>query len=274
LLLGSFIAPFSNLLFARLGNGIATNQLMKMVAGALHPGKPVSNLYFSMWSHDVIATSISLAGDLKMGQYLKIPPRALFIAQIWGTLLGAFVNYAVMASIVHAQRETLLDPVGTNVWSGQDVQSLNSAAVTWSLAGKIYGINGQYVWVPIGLLLGMIPTAVQYLIFKRWPVIKGVKVDRIILPVIYMYTGWMSSGVNSIILSCIITGVVSQVWVRQYHPGWYRKYNYILGGALDGGAQTLIFILSFAVYGASGKERPFPTWWGNPEGNPDHCMEL
>ena len=40
-----FVAPFSNLLFARMGNGIATNQLMKMVAAALNPGRPVANLY-------------------------------------------------------------------------------------------------------------------------------------------------------------------------------------------------------------------------------------
>ena len=45
LILGAFVAPFSNLLFARLGNGIATNQLMKMVAGAVNPGRPVANLY-------------------------------------------------------------------------------------------------------------------------------------------------------------------------------------------------------------------------------------
>ncbi|KAF9519299.1 hypothetical protein BS47DRAFT_1324590 [Hydnum rufescens UP504] len=274
LLLGSFIAPFSNLLVARLGNGIATNQLMKMVAGALHPGKPVSNLYFSMWSHDVVQTAVILAGDLKMGQYLKIPPRVLFSAQVWGTIVGAFVNYAVMASIVSSQRVTLLDPRGTNVWSGADVQSLNSAAVTWSLAGKIYGAHGHYIWVPIGLILGMIPTTIQYIIFKRWPVIAGVNVDSIILPVIYMYAGWMSSGVNSIILSTILTGIVSQVWVRRYHPGWYRKYIYVLGGAFDGGAQVMIFMLSFAAYGASGNPRPFPTWWGNPSGNADHCMEL
>ena len=41
----AFIAPFSTLLYARMGNGIATNQLMKMVAGAVNPGKPVANLY-------------------------------------------------------------------------------------------------------------------------------------------------------------------------------------------------------------------------------------
>jgi hypothetical protein len=35
----------------------------------------------------------------------------------------------------------------------------------------------------------------------------------------------------------------------------------------------VIFILSFAVFGASGKAHPFPTWWGHPTGYPDHCMK-
>ena len=68
----------------------------------------------------------------------------------------------------------------------------------------------------------------------------------------------MTAGVLSQILSSIIVGLVSQLWLRNYHPGWYRKYNYILGGALDGGAQVMIFILSFAVFGASGIQKPFP----------------
>lgn len=67
------------------------------------------------------------------------------------------------------------------------------------------------------------------------------------------------AGVNSVVTSYIIVGLVSQLWLRRYHPGWYRKYNYILGGALDGGAQVMIFILSFAVFGASGVSRPFPS---------------
>lgn len=41
-----------------------------------------------MWSHDVVSTSINLAGDLKVGQYLKIPPRVMFLTQVWGTILG------------------------------------------------------------------------------------------------------------------------------------------------------------------------------------------
>ncbi|KAH8093283.1 oligopeptide transporter [Cristinia sonorae] len=272
LLLGAFVTPFSTLLYARLGNGIATNQLMKMVGAATNPGKPVANLYFSMWSHDVISTSISLAGDLKMGQYLKIPPRAMFLTQIWGVIVGAVVNYVVMVSVVTSQREILLNPRGTNIWSGQVVQSLNSSAVTWSLAGKLYGPKGPYFLIPMALFIGMGPTTIQYFICKRWPTIRGFRLDNIMLPVIYMYTAWLTAGVNSTIFSSIIVGLVSQLWLRKYYPGWYRKYNYILGGALDGGAQVMVFLLSFAVAGAAGKERPFPNWAGNPAvGNMDYC---
>lgn len=68
----------------------------------------------------------------------------------------------------------------------------------------------------------------------------------------------MSAGVNSTVTSGIIIGLLSQLWLRKWHPGWYKKYNYILGGALTGGAQVMIFILSFVVFGASGVERKFP----------------
>ena len=51
-----------------------------------------------MWSHDVVSTSINLAGDLKIGQYTKIPPRQMFLTQVWGTILGAAVNYGTFPS--------------------------------------------------------------------------------------------------------------------------------------------------------------------------------
>lgn len=83
--------------------------------------------------------------------------------------------------------------------------------------------------------------------------------DSIVLPVIYQYAQWLTTGVNSVITSTILVGVISQVWLRRHHPQWFRKYVYIIGGALDGGTQVVVFILSFAVFGASGIQRPFPT---------------
>ncbi|KAF8814690.1 OPT superfamily oligopeptide transporter [Phlegmacium glaucopus] len=272
LLLGAFITPFSALLAGRLGGSVDTVQLMKMVAGAINPGRPVANLYFSMWSQDVVSTSINLAGDLKIGQYLKIPPRIMFLTQVWGTILGAVVNYVVMISIVDAKRDILLSPTGTNVWSGQVPQSLNSAAVTWSLAKELYGFNGPYWIIPLSLIIGMVPTTIQWLIGKRWAKIGPLRVSAIMFPLIYRYAAFLTAGVNSVVASSFIVGFVTQVWLRRYHPGWYRKYNYILGGGLDGGTQVMIFILSFAVFGAAGVQKPFPKWAGNPTvGNVDYC---
>jgi len=177
-----------------------------------------------------------------------------------------------MISITGAQRDLLLDPIGNNIWSGQTVQSLNSNAVTWSLAKELYGPSGPYFIIPMGIFIGFATTVVHWFINKRWPYIGPVRVDRVILPLIFQYSAWLSTGVNSVLTSSIAVGLVSQLWLRRYHPGWYRKYNYILGGALDGGAQVMIFILSFAVFGASGVSRPFPKWAGNPaQGNVDRC---
>lgn len=71
-----------------------------------------------------------------------------------------------MISIVDAQREILLDPEGTNVWSGQYIQRLNSAAITWSLAKELYGRSGPYFIIPLSLIIGMVPTFIQWLISK------------------------------------------------------------------------------------------------------------
>lgn len=93
LILGIIIAPFvsgpgvrenilrrietdrslqSTLLYSRYGNGIATNNLSKMLAGLVLPGRPVGNMYFAAWSHSVISNCVNLCNDLKMGEYRKL----------------------------------------------------------------------------------------------------------------------------------------------------------------------------------------------------------
>uniref|UniRef100_A0A093Y221 Oligopeptide transporter 6 n=1 Tax=Talaromyces marneffei PM1 TaxID=1077442 RepID=A0A093Y221_TALMA len=269
LVLGAFIAPFSCILCGLYGTGVATNLISKMVAGALYPGRPLANLYFASWSHQVILLAVNLASWLKVGQYTKIPPRVMFLTQIYGTLLGAGLDYAVMTTIVSNQREILLDPIGNNVWSGSYVQSLNSNAITWALAKEMYGIHGQYLIVPLGLVIGLAFPVLHWGVIKVFPRVAKLEINT---AVILTYAGLIYFGNTSWIWSSIVVGIFSQVWLRRRLPRVYNKYNYLIGAALDGGSQLVIFILSFAVFGASGNEVPFPTWWGNPSGNPDHCL--
>ncbi|PLN84639.1 OPT peptide transporter Mtd1 [Aspergillus taichungensis] len=269
LLLGAFIAPFSCILYGLYGIGVATNQLSKMVGGAIHPGRPLANLYFASWSHQVILLSVNLANWLKIGQYTKVPHRVMFATQIYGTLLGAGLNYAVMTTIVTSQRTVLLDPTGTSVWSGSNVQSLNSQAITWALAKEVYGPSGRYLLVPLGLLIGLALPVFHWLLLRLFPRLRGVHLNTAIIAA---SAGLYYFGTTAWISSSIAVGLFSQFWLRRRMPAVYNKYNYLIGAALDGGSQVVIFILSFAVFGASGQERPFPTWWGNPQGHADHCL--
>lgn len=66
ILLGCIVAPFSLCLYGLLGTSISTNNLSKMLCGVLQPGKPVGNLYFSMFSHEVTVLSVFLATDMKV----------------------------------------------------------------------------------------------------------------------------------------------------------------------------------------------------------------
>lgn len=43
-----------------------------MLAGLIVPGRPVGNMYFAAWSHNVISNTVNLCNDLKMGEYRKL----------------------------------------------------------------------------------------------------------------------------------------------------------------------------------------------------------
>jgi hypothetical protein len=85
---------------------------------------------------------------------VKIPPRVMFLTQIYGTVLGGFINYAVMISIVGSNRALLADGNGNSSWSGATLQSYNTNATSWALASYLYKIGGRYEIVPIGLGIG------------------------------------------------------------------------------------------------------------------------
>ncbi len=40
-----------------------------MLAGLILPERPIGNMYFAAWSHNVIANAVNLSNDLKMGEY-------------------------------------------------------------------------------------------------------------------------------------------------------------------------------------------------------------
>ncbi|KAK1240374.1 hypothetical protein MKX07_004402 [Trichoderma sp. CBMAI-0711] len=257
LLVGIFIAPLSTILYSRYGNGIATNNLSKMLAGLMLPGRPVGNMYFAAWSHNVISNCVSLCNDLKMGEYLKIPPRVMFLTQIYGTVLGGFVNYGVMISIVNGNRDLLVNSNGNASWSGATIQSYNTNAASWALAKYLYKSGADYEMVPIGLAIGAGLVVLHRALVYFVPKIRSFDLRDINLPQFIQYAGYIpyNQSQTCVIWSQLASGFFTQYYLRNYRPRIFKDYSYLV-----------------TVFGAGGPATPFPSWWGNHvDGYYDFC---
>ncbi|KAG9318821.1 OPT oligopeptide transporter protein-domain-containing protein [Chiua virens] len=272
-LLAIIAVLFFGALYGITGYNLWLQNLVQMIAGYLNPGLPMANMYFVLYGYNTVTQATLLLRDLKIGQYAKLPPRASFTAQVIGTLLGAILNYFLMNSIIANERDILLSVEGTNIWSGQQPQQYNSQAIAWGgLSHQLFSVGMRYQWVPWAYLVGVAVPVPFWIIHRYWPKLRA---DYLYTPIICYFLGYLCVGINSSVMMYFIIAFVSQWWLRTRHPRWFQKYNYIIGAALDGGTQVMVFILSFAVQGAAGTAHLFPAWWGaNQGGNYDRCLYL
>ncbi|KAF5368291.1 hypothetical protein D9757_010530 [Collybiopsis confluens] len=275
LIFAAFFAPIIGTLNATVGYAPLVQNLMQMLGGALVPGRPVANMYFTLYGENPVTQALLLLQDLKTGQYTKIPPRVTFTVQVCGTIIGGILNYVIMTIVLNAQRPTLLDVQGTNIWSGQQVQAYNSDAVAWGALGKpLYATGTRYGFVPYMLLVGLLVPIPLWLLHKKWP---KFGFNFVFTPILVAELGLLSVGINSSVFSTLLVSLFSQYYLRKYHATWFRKYNFLLSAALDGGTMIMIFVSTFAVNGGSGTAHPFPHWALNPapgKVNIDYCKAL
>lgn len=112
--------------------------------------------------------------------------------------------------------------------------------------------------IPLSIVFGAAIPVVHWIILRRYKTIFGWDVRKLVTPVVFTNASDTTAGTTSVIWSQIATGLWSQWYMRLRHPRWFGKYNYIVGGGLDAGAKVMMFILTFAVFGGSGKDVSFP----------------
>lgn len=139
--------------------------------------------------------------------------------------------------------------IGTNIWSGQYVQSFNSEAVSWGALSKyLYSIHSRYKWIPLALPIGLLAPLPPYFLARRFPN-SPLKFHLWNIPIVAWHIGGLSTGITSSRLSFFIVAFFSQFWLRKYRGSWFLKYNYVLAAGLEGGTQVMVFLLTFIFQG-------------------------
>lgn len=91
-----FILPIG-FIHAITNQTIGLNVLSELLIGYMLPGRPVAMMIFKTFSFISMNQALYFLGDLKLGHYMKVPPRIMFQAQIVATTISVVTVVLVQA---------------------------------------------------------------------------------------------------------------------------------------------------------------------------------
>ncbi|KAI9229114.1 MAG: OPT oligopeptide transporter protein-domain-containing protein [Piptocephalis tieghemiana] len=246
---------------------IPLNVLTELICAYIYPGRPMANIAFKVYGYMTSFQCLLFLSDLKLGHYMKIPPRKMFIVQLYGTILGVFINYGVMRWIFSTLLDTLtgVTPDPTGKWDARLTRIFYSASLIWGAVGpqRVFGPSSPYSPVLWCLLIGFFLPLPFYLLHRRYPQGKWHLVN---VPIITYGAMLVPQYPTNFLITSLLVGWFFQSYLYRHRHGWWRKYNYVLSAALDSGTQIGAMLLFAALTTVE-----FPTWWGNSQPSSERC---
>ncbi|KAF3435868.1 hypothetical protein FNV43_RR22960 [Rhamnella rubrinervis] len=261
----TFTLPIS-IITATTNQTPGLNIITEYVMGVILPGRPIANVCFKTYGFMSMAQAVSFLNDFKLGHYMKIPPRSMFLVQFIGTVLAGTINLAVawwlLNSIENICQDELLPP--NSPWTCPGDRVFFDASVIWGLVGpkRIFGRHGNYASMNWFFLGGAVGPIIVWLMHKAFP--KQSWIPLINLPVLLGATGMMPAATPLNYNSWVIIGTIFNFFIFRYRKQWWQRYNYILSAALDAGVAFMGVLLYFSL----GVEDKSLTWWGTKG---EHC---
>ncbi|KAK9284619.1 hypothetical protein L1049_023795 [Liquidambar formosana] len=237
------------------------NVITEYIIGYIYPGFPIANICFKVYGYISMKQGIAFLQDFKLGHYMKIPPRAMFMAQVVGTIIAAFVHLGtawwLMDTIPDICDRAML-PAGSP-WTCPSDHVFYDASVIWGLIGprRIFGDLGYYSAINWFFLAGAIAPLIVWLAHKAFPSKQWIRL--IIMPVLLGATINMPPATAVNYTTWIMIGFLSGFVAYRYYRAWWSRHNYVLSAALDAG----LAFMAVALYLCLGMQHVSLTWWGS-----------
>lgn len=254
-----YILP-SGFIYAMTGQGITLNILAQIIPGTLLPGNPLANMVFKAYAVQTLTEATSFVQDLKLGHYIKVPPRATFLAQLIATTMAAFIQvgvktwiFANVPNICHPDQESQLTCPHNQVFY--------TASAVWGLIGpgRQFGKGSIYHPHLYAMVIGIFLPIPFWFWQRRYP---NSWIRYVSTPVILNGVSGIPPATGINYSSWFAVGFLFQYVIRKRNFRWWSKFNYITSAALDSGTVlSLIFIfftLQFPRHGTISVN-----WWGN-----------
>ncbi|KAJ7477229.1 OPT oligopeptide transporter [Mycena galericulata] len=229
---------------------IGLNVMEELLAGYILPNRPVANMIFKTICLAGTQQSVTFLSDLKLGHYMKIPPRMMFKAQVVAVVVTCFVVTGVNSWML-SNVPGICTPDAPDHFVCPSTNVFADAALIWGGIGpqRLFGPGGLYRPLLWGFPLGILAPIPFYFLARRFPMSSFRYVN---IPVFcggvaaipaasaYNYAAWG------------VTAFIFNYFIRRRHFRWWMRYNYILSAALDAGLALGLIIVFFAVEYANG----------------------
>ncbi|CAI5993632.1 unnamed protein product [Closterium sp. NIES-64] len=188
------------------------NIITEMIWGYIRPGEPIGNVCFKTYGYISMTQAIAFLQDFKLGHYMKIPPQAMFVVQVFATILAGLVNLGTSWWLYDTVENGLICKINdenfpeNSPWTCPTANVFYSASIIWGLIGpeRMFGPTAFYNnlnWWFLGGALAPIPFWAAH---KMWP--RQVWLTKVHIPVMLTgvgmmppaspinYLGWLTMG--------------------------------------------------------------------------------
>ena len=258
----------TSVLFVPVGIVMAiTNQhsslylICQLICGVVFPGRPVANMVFVTYCYISSAQGIKFSSDLKLGHYMKIPPKLLFKVQMVATLVSSLVQIVVL-NWMFANIPGICTPQAINGLNCPIARVHFNGSILWGVVGpqRFFGKGALYrplVWC---FLVGFLAPIAVWLCGRNssrrsvW--------RKINLPVLFGSLSWIppATGLNFSIWAVVC--FVFNSLVRRRASAWWGKYTMTLSAALDSGLASGLVVVFFGFVYPGWDWVEGLHWWG------------
>ncbi|CAF0916062.1 unnamed protein product [Adineta steineri] len=261
----TFVLP-TGIVQAVTNQSIGINVITEFVAGIVIPGDPLANVTFKTYGYITQYQALLLISDLKLGHYMKIPPRAMFATQLIGTMIAGIVNYTTAMYLMN-NIPNICTTKNTK-WTCPNANIFFSASIIWGAIGpvKMFGKGSMYSTLLYGFIIGALLPLPFWFLMKKYPNAKWLK--YIHFPIMLSATGMMPPAPPGNYPSWLLVGFLFNFVLLRYARSWWKRYAYVFSAAMDCGVAFCVLLIFFFL---QNNRIEFPLWWGSGGVTGDGC---
>ena len=155
-------------------------------------------MVFVTYSYISSTQGIKFSSDLKLGHYMKIPPKILFKVQMVATLIASVTQIGVL-NWMFANIAGLCTPQAVNGFTCPIARVHFNGSILWGVVGpqRFFGQGALYRHLVWAFLVGAIAPVLIWMVGRRS---KADFWKRINLPVLFGSLSWIPPAVSSLIV--------------------------------------------------------------------------